>query len=279
MRVILLAAASAAALGTSACAPRIDYAHRTALDCPDRAGELQRVSISADRKTCLYRAQEGVDVTLQLTPVSNGDASATLAAVEASLLGPAANAAPAAKAAPGALPAPPTPPAPPAPPSGDATRAAQEAAQDARGSGAKDEDWDTGHDKAVVVVGKGSVKADEGRADIDLPGLHIKADGDNARVDVGGVHINANDTEATVHVIRDVRLRGQAFSREKNGLRATFIAKRDNLPDGYRFVGYQASGPKTGPLTIATVRSREELDDGNRLYHDIQRLVRRNGGA
>ena len=281
MRLILLVAASGLALGASACAPRVDYAHRTALDCPDRQGELDRVSISPDRKTCVYRAADGVDVTLQLTPVSNGDANATLAAVEASLLGPAAapSAGQLAADKTAGVPVPPAPPAPPAPPSGDAARVAQEAAQDARGSGAKDEDWDAGDHKAVVVIGKGGVTADEDHANIDLPGLHIKADGGNARVDVGGVHINANDTEATVHVVREVRLRGQAFSRHKNGLRATFIAKRDNLPDGYRFVGYQASGPKTGPLTIAVVKSRQELEDGNSLYHDIQRLVRRNGGA
>lgn len=276
MRLILLAAASTAALATSACAPRVDYAHRTALDCPDRSGELKRVSISADRKTCVYRADQGVDVTLQLTPVSNGDATATLAAVEASLIGPAA-AANAQETAGAPVPAAAAPAAGPA--SADAARVAQEAAQDARGSGAKDEDWGSGPNKTVVEIGKGSITADDDHANIDLPGLHIKADGDNARVDVAGVHINANDNEATVHVVRDVRLRGQPFSREKNGLRATFIAKRPNLPDGYRVVGYQASGPKTGPLTIATVRSREDLEDGNRLYHDIQRLVRRNGGA
>lgn len=276
MRVIQILAASTLALGASACAPHIDYAHRTALDCPDRQGELDRTSISPDRKTCTYRGRDGTDVTLQLTAVST-DVTTTLNAVEASLVGPTA---PAPAHAPDKPAGAPTPPAPPKPPSADVDKAAQEAAQDARGSGASDDDWDTGHDRTVVTDGKGhGVVADNRQAHIDLPGLHVDADGDNAKVDVGGVRIDANDNEATVHVIRDVRLRGEAFSRERNGVRATFIARRDNLPNGYRFVGYQAAGPKTGPLTVATVRSHDEIDHGNRLYHDIQRLVRRNGGA
>jgi hypothetical protein len=44
-------------------------------------------------------------------------------------------------------------------------------------------------------------------------------------------------------------------------------------------VGYQASGPKAGPLTIAVVKSRDDIGNGGRLYRDIERLVRRNGGA
>ena len=283
MRVISLSTAAALALGAASCAPHVNYAARTALDCPDRQGELVRTSISADRKTCTYRAGEGVDVSLQLTPVS-GDAGQTLNAIEASLVGPAP--APAAEGAATAAPPapPPKPPAPPAPPSGDAAKVAEQAAQDARGSGASDEDWSAGRDRAEVTDGQGrGVVVEDGghgeHAHINLPGVHIEADDHNARVNVGGIRIDAAEGEATIHVFREVRLPGQGFSREKDGVRATFIAKRDNLPDGYRFVGYQASGPKKGPLSVAVVKSRESLDDNNRLYHDIQRLVRRNGGA
>jgi hypothetical protein len=132
-----------------------------------------------------------------------------------------------------------------------------------------------GKDGKAVVVGEDG----DGTAHVHLPGLHIDAEGDNAKVDIGGIHVDANEDEATVRVFSDVRLRGEAFSREKNGMRATFIAKRDNLPDGYRFVGYEASGPKSGPLTVAIVRSRNEISHGSRMLHDLQRLVRRNGGA
>jgi hypothetical protein len=268
MRLLAFAAVSVLALGASACAPRVDYAHRTRLDCPDRQGELRRTGAAADGKSCTYAANDGTEVNLQLTPV-NGDANTTLSALETSLVGPAT---PAAADASNAA-KPPNPPANPATPAsgGDAARAAREASADAGAAGDKDHVWNSGdrHD------GDG----DDDHAHVSLPGLHIDADGDNAKIDVAGVHIDANDENATVHVVHDVRLRGQGFSRERNGLRATFIAKRDNLPDGYRFVGYQASGPKAGPLTIAVVKSRDDIGNGDRLYRDIERLVRRNGGA
>jgi hypothetical protein len=275
MRLIAFAAVSALALSAGACAPRIDYAHKTTLDCPDRQGELRLTSVAADKKSCTYHAEEGAEITLQLASV-NGDAGAVLSALETQLTGP---------EAPGAAPkaeAEKDKPARAAPASAagasDAARAAQEASADASAGGAGKSDWD---DKDSVKVGhndRGEVSVRD-NAHVSLPGLHIDADDNNARVDIAGVHIDANDSEQTVHVVRDVRLRGYGFSQERNGLRATFIARRDNLPDGYRFVGYQAGGPKTGPLTVAVVKSRDELSDGGRLYRDIQRLVRRNSGA
>jgi hypothetical protein len=256
MRVIAFAAVAALALGATACAPRVDYAHKTALDCPGRQGELTRTGVSADRRSCAYRAGDGAQVTLQLTPVSNGDASATLGAVEATLTGPPAPAA--AQAAGRAGPAAPVAGGP------DPERVAREAAEDAG---------------ATTASGKAAASADNDHAHVSLPGLHIDADDHDARLDIAGVHIDANDGSATVHVMREVRLRGQAFSREKGGLQAFFIARRDNLPDGYRFVGYEASGPKAGPLAVAVIRSHDEVNHGDRLYRDVQRLVRLNGGA
>jgi hypothetical protein len=278
MRLTAFAAVSALALGAAGCAPHIDYAHKTALDCPDRQGELTRTGISADHKSCTYRASEGAEVTLQLTPVANGDAGATLSAIEASLTGPATPAADGGK-----TPAAPAKPAKPAVPasSNDADRAAREASEDAGAikSSGKDSDWDSQGKETVTINGKPVVSTDNDHAHVSLPGLHIDADDNNAKLDIGGMHIDANDETATFRMMRDVRLRGEAFSREKRGLRAFFLVKRDNLPDGYRFVGYSASGPKTGPLTVALVRSRDEVNHGDHLYRDIQRLVRLNGGA
>src|SRR6185437_17103025 len=76
------------ALSAAACGPHLNPALRTRLDCPDRQGALVRASVSPDGKSCLYRADD-VEVNLQLTPVT-GDATTTLNAVEASLVGPAA---------------------------------------------------------------------------------------------------------------------------------------------------------------------------------------------
>jgi hypothetical protein len=276
MRVILLTAASALALGAAGCAPHTNYASRTALDCPDRQGDLQRTGIAPDRKSCTYTGRNGAEITLQLTPVS-GDATTTLNAIETGLVGPSDTKASVA-GEPGA-PAAPEPPKSPAA-SSDAARAAAEASRDARTGDSDASDNQRHHGVTIESHGKNVVVGDDDdSAQVNLPGVHIDAHGDDAKVDIGGIHVDASNGEATLRVFRDVRLRGQAFSREKNGLRATFIAKRDNLPDGYRYVGYEASGPKTGPLTVAIVKSRNEISHGNGMLHDIERLVRRNGGA
>jgi hypothetical protein len=277
MRILAFAAVSALALGAAGCAPHTNYAARTRLDCPDTQGQLTRVSIAADGKSCLYKSGD-VDVNVQLTPVS-GDAYSTLKTIETSLIGAqttaSAEAAAASKTA----------------KSADATadhaqaaKAAQEAAADA-GDRTKDSDWNSddkdSDDKGAVHVDKNGVHVsadDHDHAHVNLPGVHIDADDDNANIDVAGIHINADDGHQTVRIMHDVRLRGEPFSRERRGLRATFISQQDNA-GGYHFVGYEASGPKTGPLTVAIVKSNNEIDNGNRLYHDIQRLVRRNGGA
>lgn len=277
MRLTTVAAVSALALTTAACGPHINYAARTRLDCPDHQGRLTRVSVSPDGKSCGYQA-EGVDITLQLTPVT-GDATTTLNAIEASLVGPGGKVeAASAPSQPAVANASPTA-------SKDASQAAQEAAADAGGrSSGGSADWNA-DEKAGVSVGKDrhgvhvDSDSDNDRAHVSLPGLHIDADDNGAKVDVAGIHIDANDTNATVRMMHDVRLRGQAFSRERNGIRATFIAHRDDLPGGWQVVGYEASGPKTGPLAVAIMRSHDDIHDDGRLYGDIQRLVRRNGGA
>ena len=63
------------------------------------------------------------------------------------------------------------------------------------------------------------------------------------------------------------------------GLRATFIYTGNDLPAGYRYVGYEAGGPKTGPLTIAKVRSKAGAESGDNINQDVRELVRRNGGV
>jgi len=57
-----------------------------------------------------------------------------------------------------------------------------------------------------------------------------------------------------------------------------FIYKGDDLPGGYRVVGYEAGGPKSGPITVAVVKSKESFD-GDDIYNDVKRLVRKNGGG
>ena len=76
-----------------------------------------------------------------------------------------------------------------------------------------------------------------------------------------------------------MRLRGEALNPQRRGVRATFIYTGHDLPEGFRFVGYEAGGPKTGPITVAVVKSKLDDDVGSEIYPDVKRLVRKNGGV
>ena len=91
-----------------------------------------------------------------------------------------------------------------------------------------------------------------------------------------GTQSEPYETEADDAAVED---HGEPLRREKRGFRALFIYTGDDLPDGYRFVGYEAGGPKRGPITVATVRSRNDGPDGEEIYPDVKKLVRRNGGV
>ncbi len=74
MKTTLLIAASALTLAGCQGA-----SHAVAkLDCPVTEGDLTRVSIEQDGKSCAYRSADGAEVSLELVPIV-GDAQATLA--------------------------------------------------------------------------------------------------------------------------------------------------------------------------------------------------------
>ncbi|WP_309092403.1 hypothetical protein [Phenylobacterium sp.] len=266
--LLLLAAVSMIPLAacTQAKAPR------ATLDCPATQGDLTRTAKAADGKSCTYVAKNGLEVDLRLVPVT-GSAYAALDQIENGLLAQAeiadAKTLPAAdtKAAPGSA--------------DEAQRIAQQAAADAGGvasadrSGASDEGVDVHvkDDKVVVAEGGGTTR-------VNLPGIHIVADeeDDSASVRIGPLHLDADGENAVIHIRRDVRLKGEALSRHKRGIRATFISHAEG-PQGDRVVGYEAGGPKTGPLTVAIMRSKSDVHDGDDVYGDIKRLVRKNGGV
>lgn len=306
MKSLLFVAASALVLGAAACAPLQKPQLRTALDCPAIQGHLTLTNQAADGKTCTYKTDDGVEISLQLVAVK-GDASATLQAIEDSLAPattPAAadagdakdtadsvsDAADAAKATVDgakqtALAAHDT--------ASEAAAVAKQAADDASHTVTaslriddKDKDgWSTGRkdrhkDKVGVETDDHKVASGDGETTrVDLPGIHISASDEDANVRIGGIRINANGDDESVHIIRDVRLRGEALSRQKRGIRATFFAVGKADAGGYRFVGYEAAGPKIGPLTVAVVKSKVELDNNDDLVRDVKRLVRRNGGV
>jgi hypothetical protein len=270
-----LATASVLALAVAGCgsATRTSAAVTGRLDCPEHQGQLTRVSASPDGKSCAYRIGDHVEVSLQLTPVVGGDADATLAALEAQLKAetqPPGPASPADTAAPKA--------ASPAPASADKSPDKADAE--------KTGEWD---DQAIEAKVNAKLRekgidvtdstGDDETARVNMPGLHITAHGDKADVRVGPIHVDANGETATIRNIQDVRMRGEAFSTRKRGIRAMFLLAGDNLGNGYKYLGYDASGPRTGPLTIAVVKSKSSGGFHGDIYGDVKRLVRRNGGT
>jgi hypothetical protein len=236
----LAIACLAATASLAACTKARDAAARTALDCPARAGKLMRASIAADGRTCDYADAAGDQLELKLLPVA-GSPDATLTPVEQVIQAQTPAVASAAK-----------------------TGAAAQADAQARADAADADDDD------AREAGK------HDRADISLPGVHIVAAGDKAQVEVGGVHVDASGERAVVRTARDVKMIGNPFVLARNGYRATYMVTRDDAPDGFALVGYEAGGPKTGPLTVAVIKARGH---SNGVFAQGRRLVRLNGGV
>lgn len=273
MKTLLLLAASGLALTTSACAVKAPPA-RTALDCPQEQGDLTRTAVATDGKSCIYTTSSGAEVTLQLVSAPGG-ADAALTSIETTLLANRTTP-PSDDTGKAASPASPATASADAAAATDASKAATAAAEQAR--------EDSSHASVSVRIdssGKHVTESGDGTTRVDLPGIHITANenDDSAKVRVGPISIDANDNSATIRSRRDVRLRGEAFSREKRGVRATFIYTGKDLPTGYRFVGYEAGGPKAGPITVAIVKSKLDSDTGEEMYPDVKKLVRKNGGV
>ncbi len=317
MKALALTAVSALALTTAACGrPVVTSAATTGkLDCPDQQGELRRVSQAMDGKSCVYRISDGAEVTLKLIPVGAQGADVTLAQIESELKaeasGPSTDSADmpaptkdAANSADRAIAEAKADAAPARDMAGDteenADRAQRDAERDARHAEreARHADRDARHaeraarddlDRSIEarvnakLREKGIDVDDDGdrndRAKIDLPGLHINAGDEKADVRVGPIHVDANGDTATVRSLQDVRMRGEQFSRQKRGIRAMFVYAGDELGGGYKYVGYEAAGPRTGPLTVALVKSKTDGGFHGDIYGDVKRLVRRNGGT
>lgn len=115
---------------------------------------------------------------------------------------------------------------------------------------------------------------------VDLPGLHVRANGEDeqAEIKVGPMTIQADDGGAEVRSSRDVRLKGQSLSPARNGHRASFMLAGDQVKNGYRAVGYEAAGPRTGPLVVASFTATTDAIDHLDLKEDIEHLVRENAG-
>jgi hypothetical protein len=87
--------------------------------------------------------------------------------------------------------------------------------------------------------------------------------------------VDANGSGAVVRSASDVKMRGNPFVLERHGYRASYRISREGPADGFVLVGYEAGGPRKGPLTVAVVKA---TGHDHEVFAEAKKLVRHNGG-
>jgi outer membrane murein-binding lipoprotein Lpp len=224
------------------------------LDCPAKQGQLKLVSAAADGLSCAYTGE--AEVVLRLVSLNGGDAEAALAPIETEL------------------------------------KALMPTVKAAEQTGA-------------------TAKSGKNKTSIHLPGVHIDASDDGADIKIGHITINSSeggasevkinknvtvkgdDRKETVNISAhddedgdgDVNIRasddGAEIRHNKRGdaIRSTLILASDKAPSGYRVVGYEARGPKGGPIAVATVKAKNRDEGDHDIFKDMKALVRHNVGG
>lgn len=222
------------------------------LDCPDKQGALTRVSAAADGLSCAY-AGNGAEILLRLVSLNGGDAEDALAPIETELkaLMPTVRA---------------------------------------------------------LAQAPGGAKEGRNKTSIHLPGIRIDASDDGADIKIGDMTINSDDGAAEVRINKNVTVKdgkstesvsvtteedgdgdvairasddGAEIRHSKKGgsIRSTLILASDKAPSGYRVVGYEARGPKGGPIAVATVKAKDRDSGDHDVFKDMKALVRHNVGG
>lgn len=129
----------------------------------------------------------------------------------------------------------------------------------------------------------------ENGVDIRLPGVTIQAGDSSADIDVGGddgARINANDDGAVVRVQRNVEIDGKTVESEvhrrrnrDDGVYSRFILASDKGAGDWSVVGYEARGPRGGPLVVATLKAKRGHKSDDDSFSDADALVRHNVGG
>lgn len=252
------------------------------LQCPQTIGSLTRKGSATDGgKVCNYTGPKGAEVTLHLVPLGDQTPAQVLKAFEARLSVelPQAAAEIRAQAAEAAR------------DQAEAQRAeveAQRAEVDAQRAAA-DAERSARNAERTSVRGPGvNIQTEGDDASVRLPGMRIETKGDQASVRIGGFHIDANDSDASVQVNGsdsgdNVSIQandGSAEVRAVSGGEATraswILTNTQPSPAGWRLVGYEARGPRGGPLVVATVRSKDH--NRGRVFEDAKDLVALNVG-
>ncbi|MFN3859130.1 MAG: hypothetical protein ACK4RV_15420 [Caulobacter sp.] len=290
MKTYLILAVGCSVLALGACESREAYRARkaqdealkvlTKLDCPQSQGKLTLVSAAPDGKSCKYAGDDS-EVELRLLALNGGDAETALTPVadELRALIPGQE--------PPAAPEAPEPPAAPEAPEPPETPKTSSERTDVRMPG---------------LTVKTETTADGEKASVRMPGVSVDADGEDAVVKIGGMTIEARDSKSEVRVTRERWSEKEGddividsgdgdvsvdsgfnlnFSSKKRGYRSTFLKSTTNADSPYAAVGYEARGPKDGPLAVAIVKVKGEKKKGRgaEILRDAGALVKRNVGG
>jgi hypothetical protein len=268
IRTLVLLAAGVSAVALAGCGPNVHFGPAvdiesrgamkviSTLTCPKEQGHLKLISAAPDGRSCEYKGDD-TEVTLRLLALNGDTPHSALTPIETEL-------------------------------------------------------------QALMPEMKNAGQTEDVSADqqsVDLPGVHIRANDHGAKVRVAGININANDDAAEIRIGQndaaddsagnktvtiksgdgDVQVDGDRSDRDDRGDRddrrhrrrrghsddvsTLYMLASDKSTSGYRVVGYDAAGPKGGPLAVAIVKSRSSEDDEHRVFSDAKALVRLNVGG
>jgi len=255
------------------------------LECPEQQGQLTRVRIAPDGRSCDYVGPRGAEVTLRLLRVADGgQAEAALTPLETELnglmphtLAKIAKAEAEARAEEAAARV-------------EAEAEAKSVEAEARAEAAADAGVDAAEaDGAVHVALPGlTVRTEGDKTVVRMPGLKVDStDGGDAKVNIGGVKIDAHDARGTISMDagdEEVNISAQDDSakirtrKKGEGLRMSYVLVDEQASaQGWRLVGYEARGPASGPIVVAVVKSKDRKED--EVFDAAKALVRANVGS
>lgn len=251
-----------------------------ALQCPDTLGALTRKgSASGDGLVCNYTGPRGAEVSLHLVRLDGQSVDEVLAGFETRLAADLPEAAARVNAE--------TARADADAARAEADRARAEADQARVEADAAlveaDAARDTAGEAASVTAPGVRIVAQDDKASVRLPGIRIEAEGDKANVQIGGMHIKASDGQGVQTTTSSVSVNATDEATEVRAtapgeaVRAHYILTDGQpRPGGWALVGYEARGPRGGPIVVATVRAKEGNRD--RIFDDARDLVTLNVG-
>jgi hypothetical protein len=119
-----------------------------------------------------------------------------------------------------------------------------------------------------------------------MPGVTIQAGDAGARIKVGEATIDAGDDGAEIRVQRNVTVDGKKVESERrrhrrrdDGVYSRFILASDKATGEWAVVGYEARGPKGGPLVVAVLKAKRGKTSDDDSFSDADDLVRHNVGG